>query len=103
MSYSFSVQAEDKGALLAAVAVKFDEIVAQQPMHSQDRAHVTQMVADQAAMLDLPRPGEIYVANVNGYLGWRGDEEGKPTAFTGYSAAASVSLTRLQIPEHHPV
>lgn len=40
MSYSFSVSAPNKEAAKAAVAAKFDEVVAAQACHARDREQV---------------------------------------------------------------
>jgi len=92
MSYSFSVNAPDRAALLAAVSAKFDEIVAQQPVHRYDRDHVEKTTGIQLGLLGEPLEGQCFFANINGYLSWRAVAEGELMDFTGFSAGVAVSI-----------
>ncbi|WP_296741484.1 hypothetical protein [Mesorhizobium sp.] len=70
MSYSFNVQAASKAAAKAAVAAKFDEVIATQPIHARDK---TAALANANAVIDLLMDDdtrEISVS-VNGYVGWQ--------------------------------
>lgn len=99
MSYSFSVNATSRGALLAAVSVKFDEVVAQQPMHAHDREHVCSMVSKQLDFLTDLAPGKSYYASVNGYLSWQNpppDVDQSQVEFTAFSAGVSVAIGDTQ-------
>lgn len=69
MSYSFSVKAPSKAAAKEAVAAKFDEMVAQQPIHARDRAAV---VANANAVIDLlaDNDSKDILVSCNGYVSW---------------------------------
>lgn len=69
MSYSFQVKASTKAIAKDAVAAKFDEIVAQQPIHARDRAVV---IANASCVIDLlaDNDGKDVVVSCNGYVSW---------------------------------
>lgn len=69
MSYSFQVKAPTKDAAKEAVAAKFDEIIAQQPIHARDRAAV---LANANAVIDLLADNDAkdVLVSCNGYVSW---------------------------------
>lgn len=77
MSYSFNVRAADKQAASLAVANKFDEIVAQQPVHAKDRDAV---LANANTVINLLHgnpnldAGKEISVSVTGYVSWNGAE-----------------------------
>lgn len=77
MSYSFSVMAADKAAAKAAVAAKFDEMVASQPVHARDRAAV---LANANAVIDLLADDDTkdVRVNFNGYVSWTNPASEEP-------------------------
>lgn len=91
MSYSFNVQASTKSAAKDAVAVKFDEVIATQPIHARDK---TAALANANAVIDLLMDDdtrEISVS-VNGYVGWQEvlrDDGSNPLQSASVSASAS--------------
>ena len=74
MSYSFQVKAATKELALAAVGVKFDEIVSQQPIHAKDREAV---VVNAGAVINLltDNNAKDVVVSCNGYLSWNGSPD----------------------------
>lgn len=66
MSYSFMVKAATVAALMSAAAVKFDEVVAAQPVHEADRKQAQDAVeAFVTALGDAPEGKQLQV-NVSG-------------------------------------
>ncbi|MBR0687367.1 hypothetical protein JQ594_15655 [Bradyrhizobium manausense] len=70
MSYSFSVTAANKAAAKEAVRVKFDEMVASQPIHARDRnAALSNAIAAIDALVD---DDAMHVSvSMSGSVGWR--------------------------------
>lgn len=92
MSYSFSVTAANKAAAKAAVAAKFDEVVASQPIHARDRAVA---LANAGAAIDaLADDDALHVGvNLSGSLGWREQlTAAADNPLTSVSISASASL-----------
>ncbi len=91
MTYSFHVQASTKAAARIAVAEKFDEVVAAQPIHARDKAAA---LTNANAVIDLLMDDdttEISVS-VNGYVGWEEvlrDDSSNPLRVASVSATAS--------------
>lgn len=77
MSYGFQVRAASKAEAKQAVAAKFAEIVAQQPVHARDQAAV---LANADAVIDLLQDDDSKDVSVscNGYLSYTG-EQAEPT------------------------
>jgi hypothetical protein len=69
MSYSFSVKAKSKAAAKDAVAAKFDEVTAAQPVHVRDR---TAVLSNADAVIDLLADDDTKDVTVscNGYVSW---------------------------------
>lgn len=69
MSYSFQVKAPTKTAAKEAVAAKFDEVVAQQPIHARDRVVV---IANASCVIDLlaDNDSKDIIVSCNGAVGW---------------------------------
>lgn len=92
MSYSFSVIAANKAAAKSAVAAKFDEVVATQPIHARDRAAA---LGNANAAIDLlVDDATLHVSvSVNGYVGWRDPlTEAADNALVGATISASAGL-----------
>jgi hypothetical protein len=92
MSYSFSVTAAGKVAAKAALAAKFDEVVAAQPIHARDREAA---IANGNAAIDLlVDDAALHIAvSMNGYVGWRENlTEAGDNDLTAASISASASL-----------
>jgi len=91
MSYSFSIQAPTKAAAKDAVAAKFEEVIAAQPIHARDKAAA---LANANAVIDLLMDDgarEISVS-VNGYVGWQEvlrEDGSNPLQSASVSATAS--------------
>lgn len=96
MSYSFNVRAASATAVLAALPAKFDEVVASQPVHSNDR---DQAIATATAMVGLvaaPSEREELSVSVSGSLSWRtGDPGSSDHEFTGANVSVHVATVPL--------
>jgi hypothetical protein len=90
MSYSFNVKAATKAEAKAAVAAKFDEVVALQPVHAKDRDAA---LANAGALIDLLADDENRDVSVgcSGYVAWSG-ADGEEQISTA-SASSTASLT----------
>ena len=91
MSYSFNVQASTKAAAKDAVEVKFDEVIAAQPIHARDKAAA---LANANAVIDLLMDGDTreIAVSVNGYVGWLEalrEDGSNPLQSASVSASAS--------------
>lgn len=92
MSYSFHVSAATKAAAKEAVAAKFDEVIASQPIHARDKAAA---VANASAAIDLlvDDPAMHISVSCNGYVGWRENlREDGGNDLTAASVSASAGL-----------
>ena len=76
MSYGINVRVPTKADALAAITAKFDEIIANQPVHARDREAVLNNAGSVVALLgDQPEGTEVHVS-LNGYVSWSsGDVE----------------------------
>lgn len=91
MSYSFNVRAANKEAAKAAVAVKFDEMIAAgQPMHARDRAAA---LANANAVIDLLADDDTkdLVVSLNGYVSWSSHYDVPVSDATLTAAAVTAS------------
>lgn len=91
MSYSFNVQAASKAAAKEAVATKFDEVIASQPIHARDKAAA---LANANAVIDLLADDDArnISVSVNGYVGWQEalrDDGSNPLQSVSVSTTAS--------------
>jgi hypothetical protein len=82
MSYSFSLRAANKAAAKEAVTAKVAEVVAQQPVHAADQAHI---IANAHAAIDLlvdSKEGYEVGISCSGYVSgnWKGEEFTELTA-----------------------
>jgi hypothetical protein len=87
MSYSFNCAGTTKDEAKANVAIEFDKVVEQQPVHEQDRETHEKAVG---AMIDLvrdPTDDECVLVNVSGSC-WKKEGEDKLEI-----AALTVSVT----------
>lgn len=71
MSYSFSVRAATKLALLACIAAKFDEVLIAQPAHAADRAVAEASAAALVNVLPEPTPGKEFYVTISGWISYR--------------------------------
>jgi len=98
MSYSFNIKAADKQAASLAVAAKFDEIVAQQPVHAKDRDAV---LANANAVIDLlhgnpeKNQGRDISVSVNGYVSWSSADTQDFNSISVSSTASYVDRTPI--------
>lgn len=89
MSYSFNAQASTKAAAKDAVAAKFDEVTATQPIHARDKAAA---LANANAVIDLLMDDDSrdISVSVSGYVGWQDVlREDAPLQSVSISASAS--------------
>lgn len=75
MSYSFSVRAATKALALAAIALKLDEVVAQQPVHAADRQQAQDAANLFVGVLPEDESRDVAVS-VSGWVSgrWQGSE-----------------------------
>lgn len=73
MSYSFQIQAPNKAAAKEAVALKFDDVITLQPIHTRDRAAV---LANAGAVIDLLADDDTkdITVSCSGYVSWPGGD-----------------------------
>jgi hypothetical protein len=92
MSYSFNIKAATKAVAKEAVAAKFDEQVAQQPIHARDRAAV---LANANTVIDLLADDDTKDVSVscNGYLSWNGIGDFTPETASIGTASVSCSAS----------
>jgi hypothetical protein len=69
MSYSFQVKAPTKADAKNSVIAKFDEVVAQQPIHARDRAAV---ICNAISVINLlaDNDSKDVLVSCNGYVSW---------------------------------
>lgn len=90
MSYSFNVKAATKALAMAAVASKFAEIVASQPIHARDRAAVLANAEASIGLLTDDDSKDVAVS-CNGYVSWSGVGEFTPETAALQSASIACS------------
>jgi hypothetical protein len=91
MSYSFNVQAASKDAAKAAVAAKFDEVIAVQPIHARDKAAA---LVNANTVIDLLMDDDTrdISVSVNGYVSWLDNlREDDTNPLQGASVSASAA------------
>lgn len=93
MSYSFSARAATIAAALAAVAEKFDAVVAQQPAHAADRDLVLKAAEGAAAVIAPDDDSTDVSISCSGSLSgqWA---DGQYTSIT----TCSVNVTAMRSP-----
>jgi hypothetical protein len=97
MSYSFSVRAPTKEAVIEKIGAELDKVVEAQPMHKHDR---NQAIAAAKAFVDiLPDSAEgcEFSVSVHGSLGWNQgpdaeDADAAKSRITGTSVGVSAGL-----------
>ncbi len=89
MSFSFQVKAKNQADLVAAVAAKMEEIVAQQPSHSVDKEEVPAVTEVYAGMVTILEGHEIH-ANISGSVSFFRQDDGTVINYTG--SAISVGI-----------
>jgi len=90
MSFSFSKRAATKAALLLAVAVAMDEVIASQPYHSRDRAAVEATAKAYVDLLDDDESKDVVISVSGSIAGdWR---DNVPVTSTGVSLSITASL-----------
>jgi hypothetical protein len=89
MSYSFNIRAANKADAKAAVEVKFDEVIAGQPVHARDRAAV---LANAYAVIDLLGDDDAKDISVTcgGYVSWQTAEPPESVPLSSASVSASA-------------
>lgn len=90
MTYSLSVRAATKAAILAAVAAAFDDqVVARQPVHAKDRE---QVLANATAAVNLLADDDTQDVQISlsGSLSWTGADA--PGAFRGVNISVGAYL-----------
>lgn len=90
MSYGFTVKGANKTQVKAKVVAEFDKVVANQPIHVNDR---DQALAAACAFVDLlpeDNSRDISVA-VNGAVGWEGSGTSAIVMSAGISIAAALA------------
>ena len=92
MSYSFSVRAVTAAAAIAAVGTKFDEVVASQPVHANDRDAAVAAATAYIGLLAEPGADQEIAVTVDGWVQWTHQEGVDPTAFTGAYVNVQASL-----------
>lgn len=88
MSYSFSVTAESRADAKTQIASKFDEIVATQPIHSNDRVAAVTVAETFIDLLQEPGENQRIAVSMNGYLSYHNEGE-----FVGASVNVNASVT----------
>ena len=90
MSYSFSVRAATKAAVLALVAAKMAEVAEQQPVHKHDQAQALQVAETFVSIVPDDETREVQVT-MSGYISgqWEGSEF---KALSGVNVAVGVQL-----------
>ena len=90
MSYSFAVRADTKVGIAEKIASEFDNVVAQQPIHTADR---DQAQAAALAFLEVipDTEGQDFYVSVSGSVGWTGTS-GVDAVVTAAGASISASL-----------
>lgn len=87
MSYSFSIKVETKALAKQAVASKFDEITASQPIHALDRIAV---LLNASTVIDLLADDDSkdIAVTCNGFLSTRGDSADLDAVKVGTAAVS---------------
>jgi hypothetical protein len=91
MSYSFTARGATAADALAAAAAKFDEVVAQQPIHAQDKEAALAALQGMAGVLPVDVTKDVALS-LNGWVSWQGDVESQTATLSSASVTASVSL-----------
>lgn len=94
MSYGFNFRAATKADAVAALAPKFDEVVAAQPVHAADRDIAIGAATAFINTLAEPGDGEEVSVSVSGSLQWRVAVEAGavPESFSGANVSVSASI-----------
>lgn len=72
MSYSFYARGATKAAVIAALAVKFDDVVASQPVHAADRPQAEAAAAAFLGVLPDDAGEKDFYVSVSGSVSWTG-------------------------------
>lgn len=94
MSYSFNLRVATIAAVAAAVATKFDEVVATQPVHAKDREVAIATATSVAGLVGEPGENQEVSVSVNGWVQWHGAlAAGEvPDELTGASVSVTVGI-----------
>lgn len=90
MSYSFSVRAATKGAVLNLIEAELDKVVAGQPIHAEDRAQALDVAE---SFVDLIELGEGQELNVSMFGSIGAGAEGVTSAGVGVTVTAVQAAT----------
>lgn len=93
MSYGFSVRGATVALAAAAVASKFDEVVATQPVHAKDREGAIAAATTFAGLISEPGEGQEVMISVSGSVGWQVPVEAGEIPAELTTAGVSVSAT----------
>lgn len=103
MSYSTrSVRAATVAALMAGIAVAFNESTKGQPVHAHDRQAHLDNFERQAKLLAEPKEGYEYQGQMGGYLSWQSNDNqdpANPTTFSTAGFSCSVSIVPVEAPK----
>jgi hypothetical protein len=91
MSYSFSAKGPTRQAVLDQVKTKLDEVVAGQPIHSNDRNQAYDAVERFLGVLPDNADGMDFSVSVSGSIGWSGNTDNEMIT----SAGINVSVSRV--------
>lgn len=93
MSYSFNIRVASAVLAATAIASKFDEVVASQPVHEKDREVAIATAGAIVGLIGEPAEGQEISISVSGWLQWQHIEgQAAPESFTGCSLTVSASI-----------
>jgi hypothetical protein len=97
MSYSFSLIAANKAALLELAAFKLKAVTETQPEHAHDMPAALANLNAHLALIPEPREGQQVGASMHGSVTWtRAPGEGQPIEYTGAAGGCNVYLEQVQ-------
>lgn len=100
MTFSFGFRAANVAGALALAAQEMDKVVAQQPVHANDREKVLTNVATTVGLVEAGAAGKHLMVAVSGSVGWRGIAPGTANLASEDFAitAASCNVNAYCIP-----
>lgn len=91
MSYSFSVRAANRAAVMEKIGAELDKVVASQPMHANDRDRAFAAARSFVELLPESPEGQEIQVSVHGSVGWKADGA-DANVVTGAGVGVSASL-----------